>query len=441
MRSQPKRWRRIEAHGPGHPLAWLIWSVPALFFLYEFILRIAPSLMLPDLESAMHLSEGGIGAALGAYYYAYAPMQLAVGVLLDLFGSRRLLSMAALICVLGLAIGAGASSATELATSRLLLGLGSAFAYIGAVYVAMIWFPSNRMAMLAGLTAGVGFAGAVGGEFLLQLIFGSPPDWSRGMWILSGVGIVFVIALWFAVPERPAWHLERTGRETPHDLRSVLHGLKSVLCHRSTWLVGLGCAFMYIPLAFAGNWGPRDLHAMLGIGTDEAPRMYALFYVGIGLGCPIMGWISDRSGRRRPLLVIGSLAASAGTAIMAVIPEQASNWAWVVLPAWGFVVSTYVLGYPLAAELNRKDAAGTAIAFVNFLGMLVAGLVVWLFGALIDFIASGRGNQEPDGADFRSGLLVLALIMISAVILHLLVRIPRGNSPKDDTLELPGCER
>ena len=389
----------------------------------------------------MQLSEGGIGAALGAYYYAYAPMQLAVGVLLDRFGSRRLLSLAAFICVIGLAVGAGVSSASGLAASRFLLGLGSAFAYIGAVYVAMMWFPYSKMAMLTGLTAGVGFAGAVGGEFFLQIIFGSPPDWARGMWVLAGVGIVFVIAIWFAVPERPAWHLKRIGREKPHDLRSVLHGLRSVLCHRSTWFVSIGCSFMYLPLAFASNWGPRDLHATLGISTDQAPRMYALFYVGIGIGCPIMGWLSDRCGTRRILLIIGSIAATIGTLLMALLPEQASNWAWAVLPLWGFVVSTYVLGYPLAAELNRKDAAGTAIAFVNFIGMLVAGLMVWLFGVMIDSIASNRGHDQALGNDFQTGLLVLSGIMLMAVVLHLLVREPKNPASQDASLEVHVSKR
>ncbi|MDG2423417.1 MAG: MFS transporter [Phycisphaerales bacterium] len=431
MTKQPQRWRKIEAHGPGHPLAWVIWSVPAFFFLYEFILRIAPSLILPDLEKSMNISAGGIGAALGAYYYAYAPMQLVVGVLLDRFGSRKLLTIAAMICVIGLAIGAGVTHAAGLAASRFLLGLGSASAYIGAVYVAMTWFPHRRMAMLTGLTAGVGFAGAIGGEFLLQEIFGSPPEWARGMWILAAAGVVITIAIWIAVPERPVWHLERTGRDKPHDLRSVLHGLRAIAFHGPTWLVSLGCSLMYIPLAFAGNWGPRDLHSVLGIPVDQAPRMYALFYVGIGIGCPLVGWLSDRTGTRKPFLVIGSLFAALGTFLMALLPESASDWAWVVLPAWGLVVSTYVLGYPLAAELNRKDAAGTAIAFVNFVGMLVAGLIVWLFGVFIDAIASNRGHDEPVGSDFRWGMGILAGIMVLAVIAHLLVRTPLEASDSE----------
>lgn len=396
--------------------------MPALFFLYEFILRIAPSLMLPQLEQKMQLTAGGIGAALGAYYYAYAPMQLVVGVLLDRFGSRKLLCGAAFICVVGLVIGAGVTTPLGLAASRFLLGLGSAFAYIGAVYVAMIWFPRRRAAMLTGLTAGIGFSGAIAGEFLLESLFGTPPNWARGMWILSIFGGVFMIAIWIAVPERPSWHLQRAGRRTTQNMRTVLSGLKSVTTNRDTWLISIGCALMYLPLAFAGNWGPRDLHIVLDIPTEQAPRLYAMFYVGIGLGCPLVGWLSDRSGRRRPFLILGSVAAAIGTVLMAWLPESSREWAWIILPIWGLVVSTYVLGYPMAADLNRRDAAGTAIAFVNCIGMLLAGLMVWLFGVLVDGIAASRNHVEPQADDFRLSMMIMAAFMALACIANCLAK-------------------
>tara|TARA_Y100000589_G_C27185339_1_gene642412 strand:- start:2532 stop:3551 length:1020 start_codon:yes stop_codon:yes gene_type:complete len=336
-----------------------------------------------------------------------------------------------LICVIGLVIGAGVSSPIGLAASRFLLGLGSAFAYIGAVYVAMTWFPHRRAAMLTGLTAGIGFSGAIAGEFLLEAMFGTPPSWSRGMWILAIFGAVFAIAIWIAVPERPSWHLQRVGRKTTHSMRSVLSGLKAVTTHRDTWLISIGCALMYLPLAFAGNWGPRDLHVVLGISTEDAPKLYAMFYAGIGLGCPLVGWLSDRSGRRRPFLIMGSLAAALGTLAMALLPESASEWIWIILPVWGLVVSTYVLGYPMAADLNRRDAAGTAIAFVNCIGMLLAGLMVWLFGVLVDGIAASRGHTEPQADDFRLSLMILAAFMTLACVANSLAR---ERSQSDDAV-------
>ncbi len=425
MPVQPQRWRRVEAHGPGHPLTWIIWVVPALFFLYEFVVRIAPSLMVPTLQQELEVNQADLGGILGAYYYAYAPMQLLVGLLLDRFGSRRLLCLAAGICVAGLVVGAVVRTGAGLAASRFLLGFGSAFAYLGAVYVAMIWFPPHRRALLTGLTAGIGFAGAVGGEFLLALAFGTPPSWTRGMWILAMLGIGFMVALWLAVPERPAWYLRQSPRRTPHDLASVLGGFRRIMRNPQTWLISVGCGIMYLPLAFASNWGPRELHELLGFTEDRAPHVYALFFVGVGLGCPLTGWLSDRWGRRRPFLLAGGLLAALGGFGIALLPTEQAGWAWIILPLWGVGISSYVLGYPLTAELNPPDAAGSAIACVNFVGMLLAGIMVWLFGVVVEEISLARGHASPLPSDYRSGMLGLASFMILSVLVLLGVGDPR----------------
>ena len=189
---------------------------------------------------------------------------------------------------------------------------------------------------------------------------------------------------------------------------------------------------MYLPLAFAGNWGPRDLHVALNISTEEAPAMYAMFYAGIGIGCPLVGWLSDRSGRRRPFLIAGGIAAALGMLLMAWLPESARGWTWIILPGWGLVVSTYVLGYPMAADLNRRDAAGTAIAFVNCIGMLLAGLMVWLFGVLVDGIAAGRQHDQPESDDFRLAMMIIGGVMLLACIVNTMAREPVQTDDESD---------
>ena len=183
---RPLGLARVNHHGaPGHPMAWFIWFAAALFFLYEYILRVAPGIIEKDLEKQFHLDEGGMGGALGMYYYAYAPMQLAVGVLLDRYGPRLLLSLAAVTCSIGLVIFSMADTATGLGASRFLVGFGSSFAFIGAIYVAIVWFHEEKIAFLSGLTAGMGFGIGIFTEWFLADIFGEPPDWRPDMLVLA----------------------------------------------------------------------------------------------------------------------------------------------------------------------------------------------------------------------------------------------------------------
>ena len=90
--------------------AWLVCGLGALYYAYEYLLRISPSAMEFALRSHFGLTATGFGILSSVYYYAYVPMQLPVGILMDRFGPRRLLTIACAICVLGTLMFANASS-------------------------------------------------------------------------------------------------------------------------------------------------------------------------------------------------------------------------------------------------------------------------------------------------------------------------------------------
>ena len=85
----------------GSWFPWLVCGLGALFYCYEYMLRIAPSVMSQDLMMAFKIGLGAFGNLVAFYYYAYTPMQLPVGVMMDKYGPKRLLAFAALVCALG----------------------------------------------------------------------------------------------------------------------------------------------------------------------------------------------------------------------------------------------------------------------------------------------------------------------------------------------------
>ncbi|MAB83925.1 MAG: hypothetical protein CMJ24_10910 [Phycisphaerae bacterium] len=409
---------RINDHGPGHPLAWIVWSVPAFFFLYEYLLRIMPGIIEKDLEQEFGIDEAAMGGSLSMYYFAYAPMQLAVGVLLDRFGARILLTGAAVICVIGLVVFSMSTTPFGLSGSRFLIGFGSSFAFIGALYVAMVWFPEKRIPLLTGLTAGLGFGIGIVGELFAADALGSPPAWRSASLVLAGIGMLVAIGVLFVVPHRPAWYLDRTQLDEGRSLGRAVRGLLEVIARPSTWCISLGCALMYLPLPLAANWGPRTIGELFGADTLDSSRLFAWFYLGVAVGCPISGWLSSRIGGARPILLFGSLSICAITIAIAVLPAIPPTAVAVLLLVWGIATSTYVLGYPLAARLSPADAQGSAIAFVNFVAMIIAFGVVWLFGIAIDAFASSRSaDATPQREDFQSTLLWTGILMGLAVVL------------------------
>ncbi|MBI5273911.1 MAG: MFS transporter, partial [Chlamydiales bacterium] len=139
-----KRTSRVQ-------IRWIIWALAAIFYFYEYLLRISPSVMIPELMQTYHVDAAAIGFMVAFYLYAYAPMQLVVGVLMDQYGAKKLLTLASIICGLG-SILFGLSNHIVLAgIGRLLIGLGSAFAFVGMVFICSHLFPQHKRALVIGL--------------------------------------------------------------------------------------------------------------------------------------------------------------------------------------------------------------------------------------------------------------------------------------------------
>jgi len=145
-------------------LPWIICGLGALFYSYEYFLRITPSVMTVELKHFFHIKDGALGSLSAYYYYIYTPMQLAVGLLMDRYGPRRLLTIATLCCVAGSLLFAATPILFVAEMGRFLIGFGSAFAFVGVMKLATIWLPRRYFAMFAGLATSMGMIGAIIGD-------------------------------------------------------------------------------------------------------------------------------------------------------------------------------------------------------------------------------------------------------------------------------------
>ncbi len=185
----------------GRWYGWLFWGVAASFFLYEFFVRVMPSVILKDLSTQLDASPVELSSSLAIYLWVYAPMQLVVGGLFDRFGTKFLIMGASLIVGGGCLIFAASNSLVPIGLSRGMAGFGSAFAFVGAVYVATVWFPSSRLALIAGITAAVGILGEIISQTpMVEAVqaFG----WRSVMQVAGFAGIAVAILL-FVIPSRP----------------------------------------------------------------------------------------------------------------------------------------------------------------------------------------------------------------------------------------------
>jgi len=389
--------------------AWWIWSVAASFYLYEFLVRVAPSVMERALQERFGLSSAALGAADGTYFYVYAPMQIAVGLLLDRFGVKRCLAPAAALCGLACFGVLASDRALGLVLARGLMGLGSAFAFVGAMHLATVWFPAHRIALLSGLTTALGMLGAVASQLPLVALVESQ-GWREAWWACGVLGLAIAAAILLFVPRPPPWERDKHATRAPaDDPPTVWRGLGAVLSHPQVWIVASVGAAIYLPLSVVGTlWGDPFVMAVADATPRQAALCISLLYLAWIVGSPLAGWLSDRLGTRRRLLQAAALATALLLALMvAPLPHTPVTLSAVIL-GLGLVSSPQVLVFVCNIENAPRWAAGTAVAVTNLIVMLVGGALQPVVGSLLDV---GAANA-PTAAAFRRALALLPAIAV-----------------------------
>ncbi len=395
-------------------LPWIYWSVAASFYLYEFFARVAPSIMEGTLQTKFVMNASEVGFVMGLYYLAYAPMQLIVGIALDRFGSKYLLSSAAIIAGVGCLVFALAQSTFTLGLGRIMLGIGSSFAYVGAVYVATVWFPRKRLALIMGMTAALGTLGAALGQAPLEATV-QEYGWRSAMYAAAIFGLIVAMLIVFIVPRRPQWFMKLAAIETPETKENMFSGLREVVSDGQTWLVAIISLLLYVPIStFGALWGDEYVSTAAGVSNTDAAWAMTMLFLGFAAGGPILGWISDKFNTRRlPIFAGGALCAI--SMFMLLLAPQFPFWLTVVcLTLTGFFAGAQAITFAVSVEQHASFCKATAVAFVNFFVMLGGFLLQPTFGAVLD---STTESLTYTAGDYQKALVLLPVSLILGTVL------------------------
>src|SRR5512139_3987241 len=176
------------------------WLVTSIYYFYQYAMRSAPAVMVPEMSSAFGLTSVGVASLVGLFYYAYAPFSLVAGVAMDQLGPRKVVPLgAATVAVGALMFATGDPSLASI--GRFLQGAGGVFALVGAVYIATTHFPASRAATLIGATQMFGMSGGSAGQFVVGPLIQRGLGWNR-FWIGMGLaGLVISVVLYLLLPK------------------------------------------------------------------------------------------------------------------------------------------------------------------------------------------------------------------------------------------------
>jgi MFS family permease len=370
---------------PTTRTAAVAWLITAVYYFYQYTLRSAPAVMMPQLSAAFGLSATSVASLVGLFYYGYSPFSLVAGTAVDRLGTRRVVPLGAAIVGAGALLFATGNNQIA-AVGRLLQGAGGVFALVGAVYIATTNFPASRAATLIGATQMFGMAGGSAGQFVVGPLIASGVPWST-FWIGMGIGgLAISAALFFLLPEpdiRPrddAWFTSAMAA-----LRTVFLNPQSILC-------GAISGLLFIPTTiFDMVWGVRYLQEAHGFEYADAVLRSATVPFGWIIGCPLLGLISDRIGRRKPVIAGGGLVLLACMAWILYGPPNVIP-PYVVGIVAGIGSGAAMLPYSVIKEANPPQVSGTATGVVNFLNFTFSALLGPVFAAILTTVAGGASR-------------------------------------------------
>jgi MFS family permease len=395
--------------------AILVCGAAAFFYFYEFILRISPSVMSKELMQAYHISPRGFGNLSAVYFYIYAPMQLLVGVLLDRFGVRRLLTIAALISALGCYLFANGDSVALAEIGRCMVAFGAAFALVGVLKLMTIWFNPSYFALASSVVVMVGMLGGMAGDIVLGLLV-RYEGWRLACYLVAIVGVVVALLLVVVLQNHPktVTNCEQLSGKL------FFCACLSLLQNKQIWLSGaIGC-LLYLPvLGFVETWQVHYLVYVVNYQHVDAAFAAAIVFGGCAVGAPLMGWWSDHICQRRLPLTIGAVLATVCMSCILYLPELSKAFMYVLLFFYGMATSAYILTFAVSRDLSSPALAATAFAVTNMM-ITLSGVFVIFIGLLVESAwqhAHAIGLGLYGISAFQIAFMIFPIALFLAVLL------------------------
>jgi MFS family permease len=406
--------------------AWAVTLTAALFFFYIFIQLNLFNAIDVELMQAFQLNAPQLGQLSSMFFYANVLFLFPAGIMLDRFSTKKILLISVLLATVGTLVFGLAETYLMAASGRFLVGIGASFCFLSCIRIATRWFPPAKMALVTGVVVTMAMLGGLVAQTPLALL-SHLVGWRHAVLMDSGLGVIIFLAILAVVQDYPAHSHDKHVADKAH-LQSLgfWKSIGLVTLNPQNWLGGLYTAFMNLPVFLLGAlWGIHYLMQVHHVTLMEASYATTLFFVGVILGSPFFGWLSDRMGRRVLPMVLGAVLSLVVMLVLLYVPGLSFSTVLFLFFLVGFVTSSQVLSYPTIAELNPTSLTSTAISIISTVIMLSGVIFQPLFGWAMQL---HWDRTVVDGApvyaasDMLNAMLMMPLAFIVAFFVALLIK-------------------
>lgn len=398
----------MDKHKKSIIVAWAMWLIAAIFYGLDYFQHTAPSVLIRPIADSLGNSVADVGTILGVYFPVYAASQIPAGILLDRYGVKLVLAIMCCLMSIGLYIMSIPSEIT-LYAGRILVAIGSAFAFLGALKVSASWLPKSIFPLAVGMVNTVGVIGGIFGQaFLNYLIL--KLGWQHAILAISLFGVFWsLIILAFL----------RTSANQ-NDLVEQHRFHWPVLLDKQIWIIAIYAGIMVgtVVNAFSELYDVVFLQSSFSIGSQKAALISSMIFIGIGIGGPSHGLIVRWFKYQRTWMLSSVLLTALFFLLVVCASVLHLSYVW-LYPMYfftGFFVSSMLLSFNVARCCYDKDVHATIFGVVNMVIGLCGFSAQWLLGHLLKYYQHGTGDVPSQTVFMHSLWFIVLALMVSALL-------------------------
>lgn len=375
-------------------IAWTVWCIASIFYAYQYILRVMPSIMLDDIMRQFDIGAATFGQFSGVYYIGYSLMHLPIGIMLDRWGPRKVMTGSILLTVIGLLPLVFAEHWVYPITGRVLIGMGSSAAILGVFKIIRMTFSEKRFARMLSLSVTIGLIGAIYGGGPVSYMckaFGH----QTVVQLFAAMGIILSGITYWIVPNM---------KSAPQG--TVIADIKEVFRNNKVIWSCVFAGLMVGPLeGFADVWGSTFLKQVYGFDHTLAASLPSMIFIGMCFGAPVLSLIAEKVGSYLGTIIGSGIVMAVGFFYL-LLYHPGSGMISIGFTLMGVCCAYQILAIYKASTYVREHVSGLATAAANMIIMIFGYVFHTIIGGVITLMG---GPNTPQALILGVSIIPIAL--------------------------------
>ena len=396
------------------------------FYFSGFFHRMVTAVMADQLMVDFNIGAAALGNFSSFYYYSYVAVQIPTGILADYWGPRKLLSAGTLLSAFGAFIFAAATSIYMANFGRLIIGASIGVAWVSILKLTTRWFKPNHFSVVTGVSLCLGIFGAISAGAPLRLlmdIFG----WRSVIFGVGTMTLLLSLLIWIFMRDDPTQkgyvgYVSAFTGSNPMSKVSIIGDLSKVFKYRNTWILIIVPASLVGPLlTFTGLWGVPYLTTHYHLSPVKSATLISILLITCALSAPVLGVLSEKTGRRKPILFIALCISLLGWLPILYLKGMPLWLIIILFSLVGLASSAIVIGMAFVKESVPAALAGT-VSGVSNMGMEMGPMILqpaigfvlaWRWDGLIENgIRTYNLNAYHTAFSLMVGLSFLGILVV-----------------------------